>query len=336
MRIVSALFASIHRGLALLLILGPMVTSADWTPLGVRQIMSSTVSLIIPTLNAASEIEPLLNKLERQTRPIDELVVVDSSSDDGTADVVRMFAGSHPNVNLQVIARTDFDHGETRDQALRTLTSGEFVLFMTQDAVPADERYIEHILRPFEDPMVGVVSGRQLPKAGARVFERMVRKFNYPEQSFTRGKDDLIVYGIKTFYTSDVCSAYRRDAYLEVGGFCRTMMSEDMYLAAKLVAAGYLVAYEADARVYHSHNLTPRQQYRRNYAVGRFLEEHQDVLMNASEIGEGKKLAFGVAGELLRGGHIGELCAFGVDCVARFTGNRAGRRDARDEIAKER
>lgn len=298
--------------------------------------MPNTVSLIIPTLNAESEIESLLQKLENQTRPIDELVVVDSSSDDGTADIVRMFAGSHANVNLRVIARADFDHGTTRDQALRTLTTGEFVLFMTQDAVPADEHYVENILRPFDDPQVGVVSGRQLPKADARLFEQLVRKFNYPEQSFTRGRADFATYGIKTFYTSDVCSAYRRSAYLECGGFCRTMISEDMYLAAKLVMAGYLVVYAADAKVYHSHNLTPKQQYKRNYAVGRFLEEHKDVLMGASEIGEGKKLVANIAGELLRGGHVGEFFVFGVDCVARFTGNRVGRRDARNVIAKER
>ena len=294
--------------------------------------MPSTVSLIIPTLNANREIEPLLEKLENQTRPIDELIVVDSSSDDGTADIVRMFADSHSNVDLQVIARRDFNHGATRDQALRTLTTGEFVLFMTQDAVPADNRYVESILKPFDNPNVGVVSGRQLPKADARLFEQMVRKFNYPEVSFVRGKDDLNRYSIKTFYTSDVCSAYRRSSYLECGGFCRTMMSEDMYMAAKLVAAGKLVAYAAGAKVYHSHNLTPKQQYQRNYSVGLFLEKHKEVLMCASEIGEGRRLVASVASELLRGGYIGELFAFGIDCSARFLGNRAGRRDAQNGI----
>lgn len=297
--------------------------------------MASTVSLVIPTLNSERDIEALLEKLENQTHPIDELVVVDSSSDDDTADIVRLFAGNHANVELQVIARKDFNHGSTRDRALRTLTTGEFVLFMTQDAVPADDQYVEALLKPFENPKVAAVSGRQLPKHDARRFECLVREFNYPAEDFVRGRGDLPRYGIKTFYLSDVCSAYRRSSYLECGGFCRTLTNEDMYMAAKLVAAGYLVAYAADARVYHSHNLTPKQQYKRNYAVGKFLEEHKDVLMDASEIGEGKKLAANVAGELLRGGHIGELCAFGVDCVARFMGNRAGRRDARNEIAKE-
>lgn len=291
--------------------------------------MNGRASLIIPTLNAGNVIKPLLEKLEQQSKAIDEIVVVDSSSDDNTAHSVEAYASGYSNITLHTIARRYFNHGLTRDMALRKWTTGDYVLFMTQDALPANERYVENILRPFTNPKVGVVSGRQLPKADARLFEQKVRNFNYPDKSFTRGKADLAAHGIKTFYTSDVCSAYRRSAYLEVGGFPQTMMSEDMYLAAKLVAADYLVAYEADACVYHSHNLTPKQQYARNYAVGRFLEEHKDALMGASEIGEGKKLAVNVAGNLLKGGHIGELCAFGVDCVARLAGNRAGRRDAR-------
>lgn len=300
-----------------------------------QKVKFPVISLVIPTLNAGGAIESLLEKLMNQTRPISELVVVDSTSDDQTAAIVSSFAQTHATVSLHRIARKEFNHGLTRDRALRDWTTGEFVLFMTQDAVPVDKCYVENILKPFVNPRVGVVSGRQLPKTDARLFEQMVRKFNYPAESFIRGKADLSKYGIKTFYTSDVCSAYRRSAYLECGGFCRTMMSEDMYMAAKLVAAGYLVAYAADARVYHSHNLTPQQQYQRNYAVGKFLEEHKDVLMNASEIGEGKKLAVSVANELLHGGHIGELCMFGVDCIARIAGNRMGRRDARNKMAGE-
>jgi rhamnosyltransferase len=299
--------------------------------------MSSAISLVIPTLNAESEIVPLLEKLCNQTRHIDEIVVVDSASDDRTVEEASSFAAKHIQVSVHSIERKDFRHGGTRDLALREWTTGDFVLFMTQDAVPADDRYVESILAPFEDEKVAVSSGRQLPKSDARRFERLVRGFNYPETSFVRGKDDLPTYGIKTFFISDVCSAYRRSAYLECGGFAKDlMMSEDMYMAAKLVAAGYLVAYAADAQVYHSHNLTPRQQYARNFAIGKFLEENKDILMNASEIGEGKKLAAHVAGELLRSGHIAELFAFGADCTARILGNRAGRRAAREDMAKGR
>ena len=296
--------------------------------------MAEKVSLIIPTLNAASEIGPLLDKLESQTLVPDEIVVVDSQSEDDTVSIVNSYSKGNSNICIKQIAKKDFNHGLTRDKALRDWTTGEFVLFLTQDAVPANDNYIEYILKPFSDHLVAVSSGRQLPKHDARLFEQLVRQFNYPDKSFTRDRSDLYRYGIKTFYTSDVCSAYRRSAYLECGGFCSTMMSEDMYMAAKFVGAGYKVAYSAEAQVFHSHNLTLNQQYKRNFAVGLFLEEHKDVLMNASEIGEGKRLVKHVAGELLRSGRLGEFVAFGCDCVARFAGNRAGRKRACERKVK--
>lgn len=286
-------------------------------------------SLIVPTLNAEAEIGGLLEALLAQSRVPDEMVVVDSSSDDGTAGVVAALAAEHPNIALHVIPRADFDHGLTRDRALREWTTGELVLFMTQDALPADERYVEALLEPFSDPRVAAASGRQLPKPDARRFEELVRGFNYPEEPSVRSAADLPRYGVKTFFASDVCSAYRRDGYLECGGFCQTMMNEDMYMAAKLVGAGHSVAYAADACVCHSHNLTPKEQYRRNYAIGRFLEEHKELLMGASEVGEGGRLVRSVGLQLLREGRQGELLAFGVDCAARLLGNRMGRREAR-------
>ena len=102
-------------------------------------------------------------------------------------------------------------------------------------------------------------------------------------------------------------------------------------MAARFIASGLKVAYEPRAEVYHSHNLTPSQQFARNRAVGFFLETHTDDLMHASEIGEGGRLVKTVSSQLLREGSFGEFVAFGVDCCARLLGNRAGRRAARNE-----
>lgn len=290
--------------------------------------MSSTVSLIIPTLNAEQELSKLLEILLAQSTPINEIVIVDSSSEDNTQKVALQYSKAYPNITLHVINRSDFNHGKTRDTALREWTTGEFVLFMTQDAFPANHNYVQKLIAPFEDLQVGVVSGRQLPKQDARRFEQLVREHNYPNKSFVRSKEDLKTYGIKTFYTSDVCAAYRREVYLACGGFPSLNMSEDMYMAAQMIAAGYKVAYAADAQVYHSHNLTPQEQYTRNYQIGYFLGTHKDILMGANEIGEGKKLVKQVSKQLIQEKRIGEFMAFGVDCMARLTGNRAGRKAA--------
>lgn len=286
-----------------------------------------SLSVVIPTLNAADEIDSLLDTIEAQSlQPLD-ILVVDSSSDDGTVDEVA----KHPCVNLVRIERKEFNHGSTRDMALRR-SAGEFVCFLTQDAAPASNRYLERLVAPFlADDSIALVTGRQLPKADARRFEQLVRKFNYPKAPSVRSKSDLPKYGIKTFFASDTCSAYRRTAYLECGGFDHVNTNEDMLMAARFIASGLKVAYEPRAEVYHSHNLTPSQQFARNRAVGFFLETHADDLMQASEIGEGGRLVKAVSSQLLREGNLVEFIAFGVDCCARLLGNRAGRRAARKE-----
>lgn len=285
------------------------------------------VSVIIPTLNAEHEIEDLLAALERQSlRPM-EILVVDSASDDDTVPLVKM----HEGIRLLQIERCDFNHGATRDMALRA-TTGDFVCFLTQDALPATDAYLERLVTPMVgDPSIALVSGRQLPKADARRFEQLVRSFNYPDSPSVRSKSDLNKCGIKTFFASDSCSAYRRTAYLDCGGFEYVNTNEDMLMAARFVASGLKVAYEPGAEVYHSHNLTPSQQFARNRAVGMFLESHSDDLMHASEIGEGGRLVKAVSSQLLREGNLTEFIAFGVDCCARLLGNRAGRRAARKE-----
>ncbi len=284
-----------------------------------------SISVIVPTLNAEGEIGALLDIIESQVIRPQEILVVDSSSQDGTAAEVA----AHPSVEFLRIDRADFNHGTTRDMALRR-TTGEFVCFLTQDAVPASERYLEHIVAPLlADDDLAMVSGRQLPKADARRFEQLVRGFNYSDEPTVRGKADLAEYGIKTFFASDACSCYRRAAYLTCGGFDAVNTNEDMLMAARFVAAGLKVAYEPAAEIYHSHNLTPAEQYARNRAVGRFLEEHKEDLMHASELGEGGKLARSISAQLIREGQVAELLAFGVDCAARLLGNRKGRSDAR-------
>ena len=286
-----------------------------------------SLSVVIPTLNAEDEIDSLLDTIEAQSlQPLD-ILVVDSSSDDGTVDEVA----KHPCVNLVRIERKEFNHGSTRDMALRR-SAGEFVCFLTQDAVPTSNRYLERLVAPFlADDSIALVTGRQLPKADARRFEQLVRKFNYPNAPSVRSKSDLPKYGIKTFFASDTCSAYRRTAYLECGGFDHVNTNEDMLMAARFIVSGMKVAYEPRAEVYHSHNLTPSQQFARNRAVGFFLETHADDLMHASEIGEGGRLVKAVSSQLLREGNLVEFIAFGVDCCARLLGNRAGRRAARKE-----
>lgn len=280
-----------------------------------------SVSVIIPTLNAGEQIDRLLDALLSQTAAPEEILVVDSQSDDDTA----ARAAAHPGVHVEVIAREAFDHGGTRDWALRR-TKGEFVVFQTQDALPVERTCLERLLEPFAMPRVAAVGGRQIAYPEARPFERLVRAHNYPAENRVWSAEDRERLGVRAYLISDVCAAYRREAYLSAGGFDHPIMTnEDMLMAEKLLSAGWSLAYSAEAAVFHSHRLSWRQEFRRNFIIGRTMKRYEHRFRCGSEMGEGMALVKDVLARLLREGKLAECVGFGWNCSARLLGNRLGR-----------
>lgn len=284
----------------------------------------TSVSVIIPTCNAGKYIGNQLDILLRQTVLPREIIVVDSASDDATCQIAT--SQGEP-VKLIKIQREEFDHGGTRDFALKQ-SRGDYVLFLTQDALPIDERYIENLISPMErDTAVAAVCARQVAYPDAREYERLNREFNYPVQGRVWSADDIDRLGVKAYFFSDACSAYRRSAYNAVGGFDRPIeTNEDMLIAAKLIHAGYKLAYEPSAQVYHSHCFSLRHEYERNKSIARVMTRYSDRLVGANSDREGMRLALTVSGHLLRRGRLVSLARFIAVLAARFLGNRAGRR----------
>lgn len=284
-----------------------------------------SVSVIIPTLNAQDNIGTLLDKLQTQTYPIKEIVIVDSESADKTIEICSLY----PKVRIIYIKKSEFDHGKTRDIAIRTCDT-DYVLFMTQDAIPYDNECVQKLLEPLSEEKIIIATGRQLARQDATPMEKLIRKFNYPNYSNVRSKDDLDKMGIKTYFFSDVFAAYNREKYLELGGFEYPLKTnEDMFFAAKVIRKGYKIAYVADAKVIHSHNFTLKQQYKRNYIQGYEIEKHKDLLANVSQNSEGIKLVKYVSINLLKKGRVLSFIHFSFDCIARFSGNRVGKRKAK-------
>ena len=278
------------------------------------------ISVIIPTLNAAAQIEKLLSLLRIQHIKPDEILVVDSQSDDDTCRLAEK-AG----VRVVKILRKEFDHGGTRDMALRQ-TTGDIVVFMTQDALPVDECFLEKLIEPFSDPDVAAVGGRQIAYPDARPFEQAVRAKNYPDEKRIWDAQKIEQLGVRAFLISDVCAAYRREAYLAVGGFDQPILTnEDMLMAERLLHAGYKLAYTGEACVYHSHHFTLEQEYRRNYIIGQTMKRYEARFEHVGEMGTGIKLAKDVLRDLMCEGHFVESFCFAANCAARLLGNRMGR-----------
>lgn len=282
-----------------------------------------SLSVVIPTLNAESSLDTLLTALESQSLRPDEILIIDSSSRDQTVKT----AEQHPTTRTLVIPRAQFNHGGTRDLGVQS-TKGDLIVFMTQDAIPASEKLLEKLTEPLREEKTVAAYARQLPKAEASAREKLVRSFNYPANSEDHTLADLPEKGIKTFFLSDVCAAYRRKEYLELGGFEKDVTTnEDMFYAARAIRAGYTIAYAAEAEVYHSHDFSLKEQYERNRLQGYEIERHRELLGNASSTGEGLRMLKQVTGKLLKQGRILSTARLILDCGARYLGSRKGRKE---------
>ncbi len=223
------------------------------------------VLVIIPTLNAAKVFKDLLKLLKKQTI-LSQILIIDSSSIDNTVQIAKT-----ADAEVIEISRSDFNHATTRNLALQK--EADFYLFMTQDALPYDDKLVENLLKPFEDEDVVVIYARQIPHEDADPIEKFARETNYPPVSFVKSKESLKKMGIKTFFCSNSCAMYRASYFKKVGGFTEGLiMNEDMAFAARAILDGKKVAYAADAKVWHSHRYTAKDLFKRYFDIGIFFK----------------------------------------------------------------
>lgn len=286
-----------------------------------------TVEVIIPTYKPDDRFVRLLELLKRQTYPIDLVRIINTDKAEYDA-----FFANHKNPlvpgNCEVLHITsdEFDHAGTRKMAVTKSNSDIFVM-MTQDAIPTDEYLIEKLIRPLvEESDVAVSYARQVPSPGATLAERYVRSFNYPDKSRMKSEEDIPELGIKAFFCSDVCAAYRRDIYDEIGGFIdRAIFNEDMIYACNAIRHGYRVSYTAEARVIHSHNYSAMQQFHRNFDLAVSQVDHPEVFEGLPSEGEGMKLVKGCISYMLNQKKPWLIPGFVINCAGRLSGFKLGK-----------
>ncbi|MBK9521677.1 MAG: glycosyltransferase [Rhodocyclaceae bacterium] len=223
------------------------------------------IACIIPTYNGREELIRLLDSLEGQTVSFDTFVI-DSSSSDGTREVAEQRVG-----NVTVIAASAFNHGGTRQLMITYATGYDIYVYLTQDACLASSNAIAKLVEPFSNPIVGAVCGRQLPHIDASALAQHARRFNYPPESQIKCAADVPQLGLKATFMSNSFAAYRATALEQIGGFpVHVIFAEDSYVAAKMLMAGWAIAYAGDALCRHSHNYTIAEEFRRYFDMGVF------------------------------------------------------------------
>ena len=139
---------------------------------------------------------------------------------------------------------------------------------------------------------MGAVYGRQLPHDNATVLAAQARFFNYPDSSFVNTFEDRARLGLRAAFCSDSFAAYRLSHFKAVGGFPNhVIMGEDMWVAARMLMAGFKVAYASEALVYHSHNHSFKEEFQRYFDTGVFHAQAPWLLENFGSVkSEGLKM----------------------------------------------
>lgn len=284
---------------------------------------NKTVDVIIPAYHPGNEFTTFIKRLEKQTVSIHRIIVMNTEESMWNKEWEKLSDA----MEVHHLTKEEFDHGGTRARAAE-LSDSDVMVFMTQDAMPADRELLAELLKALDqEENIAAAYARQLPNAECSFVERYTRAFNYPDTSLVKTKADLDKYGIKTFFCSNVCAAYKKDIYEKQGGFVRrTIFNEDMIYAGGLIQAGYGIAYAAEARVIHSHNYNCMQQFHRNFDLGVSQAEHPEIFEGVPSEGEGMCLVKKTLAYLIHSGRIWLIPGFVLQCAGKYAGYLAGKK----------
>ncbi|MEM9557361.1 MAG: glycosyltransferase family 2 protein [Acidobacteriota bacterium] len=258
------------------------------------------VTVFIPTWNGGHELHETLEAVRAQEldRPF-EIFVIDSSSNDGSWQLLDRL-----DVRRQRIAQRDFDHGATRNQAIRE-ARGEIVALLSQDATPADAHWLQPLVDAFDDPRVAGAYSRQLPRADAspliksRLEAWAASRTERAEQHIASAEALEALPPLERMQRSifdNVSSAVRRSVALELP-FERRRFGEDIAWGRRAILAGHTLVFEPRSRVVHSHNRSSLYALRRTYL------DHQNLhgLFDIRTVPDGATLRHSVRWELRTG-----------------------------------
>lgn len=282
------------------------------------------IALIIPTYNAAPYWPALSKGIREQNLEPARVIVIDSSSQDGTSELARK-----DGFTVLEISPREFNHGGTRQMGADYAAGAQILIYLTQDAEPFGKDAFANLIKAFEDPEIGAAYGRQLPRKTANTLEAHARHFSYPATSRIRSWESRKTLGFKSIFFSNAFGAYRREALMSVGGFSSDVIfGEDTLVVARMHRAGWKTAYVADACVRHSHSYSIAEEFRRYFDIG-VLHSREGWLTEqfGSASGEGRRFVLSELKYLLKhGAHL--IPSALARTAAKYLGYKIGRRES--------
>lgn len=281
--------------------------------------MDYTVDIICPVYNGADCILELNKSIKKQKNVnINSVKYVVTESKDNTEKILK-----ENGIDYIKIKKEEFSHSKTREMAVKTC-SADIIVYITQDIIIERDDWLYNLTNPIANGECSASYSRQISKS--RGIEKYTREKNYPEDSYITSKDDIKEKGLRTFFFSDASSAISNDVFKKLNYYDNKnlVISEDMYIAHKLIMNDYKIKYVSDSIIIHSHNFKFKELYKRYYDTGRFFKENSYLdKFGTNKTGGG--MAMYVIKRIFQEKDFGAFLRFWPDMIARFVGMKMGK-----------
>ena len=247
------------------------------------------IEIVIPVFRPDGRLKMSIERLLRQSVMPDRILLEVLYENPIDREIPEIYIDKR--IEVRYTPKEEYDRAGSRDAILRELNS-DIVIFMVQTAIPQNRYLVEKLTESFKEECSPI--------------ECCVRQFNYPPKGMTKSLEDTGKLGIRTFFNSNVCAAYRRSAYLETEGFGKRMIAgEDMLAARRLLEKGWQAVYAPEAEVIYYRNDDLHGLWKRNFDIGVAHAEHPEMIENTKPGKEGVRLVR-VTSALLRQNHMEE------------------------------
>lgn len=277
------------------------------------------IDVICPLYKAEKYIENLHKSILKQKNvDLKNIMYIVTKSNDNTINILKSM-----NAMYKEIEPKDFSHSLTREKAAFE-SDADIVVFITQDVKIIRDDWLYYLTKDIDEGTVDACYSRQL--CDNNTIEKYTRECNYPEISKIVSKEDIPELGLKTFFFSDASSAIKRDIFVKLKGYDqkKLVISEDMYIAYKLIMNGYKIKYCAQSEVIHSHRFTLKQYYNRYKDTGKFFRENS--YLNDYKVNQaGGSMAIYVLKRALQDKNFSVLVNFLPNMATRFIGMKMGK-----------
>ena len=277
------------------------------------------IDIICPLYNAEKEIENLNQSIIKQKNvEINEIKYILTESKDNTEEKLKKL-----KLKYKKIKKQDFSHSLTREKVAFE-SKADILVFITQDVIIEREDWLYNLTKDIENGKVDACYSRQL--CNNNTIEKYTRECNYPAESKIVSKEDIKKMGLKAFFFSDASSAIKRETFVKLNGYDHKnlVISEDMYIAYKLITNDYKIKYCADSEVIHSHTFTLKQYYDRYKDTGKFFKENS--YLNKYKVNQaGGSMAKYILRRAIQDKNWSVLVRFIPNMAARFIGMKVGK-----------